>query len=70
MVKFVLAKNPIMRNTKFILIGVAVVLIIGHISVTDFGDLSWSNNAGSYLGIIAMILLVVGMVISLLEKKK
>lgn len=70
MVKFVLAKKPIMRNTKFILIGVAVVLIIGHISVTDFGDLSWSNNAGSYLGIIAMILLVVGMVISLLEKKK
>jgi len=59
-----------MRNTKFILIGIAVVLIIGHISVTDFGDLSWSNNAGSYLGIIAMILLVVGMVISLLEKKK
>ena len=59
-----------MRNTKFILIGIAVVLIIGHISVTDFGDLSWSNNAGSYLGIIAMLLLVVGMVISLLEKKK
>jgi hypothetical protein len=59
-----------MRNTKFILIGVAVVLIIGNISVTDFGDLSWSNNAGSYLGIMAMILLVVGMVISLLEKKK
>ena len=59
-----------MRNAKFILIGVAIVLIIGHISVTDFGDLSWSNNAGSYLGIIAMLLLVVGMVISLLEKKK
>jgi len=59
-----------MKNTKFILIGVAVVIIIGHISVTDFGDLSWSNNSGSYLGIIAMVLLVIGMVISLLEKKK
>ena len=59
-----------MRNVKFVLIGVAVVIIIGHISVTDFGDLSWSNNSGSYLGIIAMLLLVVGMVISLLEKKK
>lgn len=59
-----------MKNTKFILIGVAIVLIIGNISVTDFGDLSWSNNAGSYLGIMAMILLVVVMVISLLEKKK
>jgi len=59
-----------MKNVKFILIGVAAVIIIGHISVTDFEDLSWSNNSGSYLGIIAMILLVVGMVISMLEKKK
>ena len=59
-----------MKNTKFILIGVAVVLIIGHVSVTDFGDLSWSNNAGSYLGILAMMLLIIVMVISLLEKKK
>jgi hypothetical protein len=59
-----------MRNTKFILIGVASVLIIGHISVTDFGDLSWSNNSGNYLAIIAMILLVISIVISLIEKKK
>lgn len=59
-----------MRNAKFILIGVAIVLIIGNISVTDFGDLSWSNNSGSYLGILAMLLLVVSVVISLLEKKK
>ncbi len=59
-----------MKNIKFILIGVAVVIIIGHISVTDFGDLSWANNSGSYLGIFAMILLVIVMVISLLEKKK
>ena len=59
-----------MRNTKFILIGVAVVLIIGQISVTDFGDLSWANNSGSYLGIIAMVLLVISVVISLIEKKK
>lgn len=59
-----------MRNAKFILIGVAAVLIIGNVSIIDFGDLSWSNNSGSYLGIMAMILLVVVIVISLLEKKK
>jgi len=59
-----------MRNAKFILMGVALVIIIGHISVTDFGDLSWSNNSGSYLGILAMLLLVVVILISLLEKKK
>jgi len=59
-----------MRNAKFILIGVAVVLIIGNISVTDFGDLSWSRNSGSYLSIMAMILLVISLIISLIEKKK
>jgi hypothetical protein len=59
-----------MKNAKFILIGVAVLLIIGHVSETDFGDLSWSNNSGSYLGIIAMVLLVISVVISLIEKKK
>ena len=58
-----------MRNAKYILLGVALVIIIGHISVTDFGDLSWSNNSGSYLGIMAMLLLVVVIVISLFEKK-
>lgn len=59
-----------MRNAKFILIGVAVVLIIGNISITDFADLSWSRNSGSYLSIMAMILLVISIVISLIEKKK
>lgn len=59
-----------MRNAKFILIGVAVILIIGNISITDFTDLSWSNNSGSYLSIMAMILLVISIVISLIEKKK
>ena len=59
-----------MRNAKYILLGVALVIIIGHISVTDFGDLSWSNNSGSYLGIMAMLLLVVVIVISLFEKNK
>ena len=58
-----------MRNAKYILLGVALVIIIGHISVTDFSDLSWSNNSGSYLGIMAMLLLVVVIVISLFEKK-
>jgi hypothetical protein len=59
-----------MRNTKIILIGVAAVLIIGNVSIIDFGDLSWSNNSGSYLSILAMILLVIVIVITLLEKKK
>lgn len=59
-----------MRNAKFILIGVAAVLIIGNVSIIDFEDLSWSNNSGSYLSILAMILLVIAIIITLLEKKK
>lgn len=59
-----------MRNAKFILMGVALVLIIGNISIIDFTDLSWTNNSGSYLSIMAMILLVISIVISLIEKKK
>lgn len=59
-----------MRNAKIILIGVAAVLIIGNVSIIDFGDLSWSKNSGSYLSILAMILLVIVMVITLLEKEK
>ena len=59
-----------MRNAKFILMGVALVLIIGNISIIDFSDLSWTNNSGSYLSILAMILLVISIVITLIEKKK
>ena len=59
-----------MRNAKFILMGVAVVLIIGNVSIIDFTDLSWPNNSGSYLSIMAMILLVISLVITLIEKKK
>jgi len=50
--------------------GVAVVLIIGNISIIDFTDLSWTNNSGSYLSIMAMILLIISIVITLIEKKR
>ena len=59
-----------MRNAKFILMGVAVVLIIGNISIIDFTDLSWANNSASYLSIMAMILLIISIIITLIEKKK
>lgn len=58
-----------MKNAKFILIGVSLVIILGNITIIDFGDLSWANNSGSYLGILAMLLLIMVLVITLLEKK-
>ncbi|MDW3209948.1 MAG: hypothetical protein R8N23_08780 [Reichenbachiella sp.] len=44
-------------------IGAACVLI-GHITVLNYNDLSWSQNTGQYLGIIAMIGLIIAMVFS------
>ena len=58
-----------MKNAKFILIGVSLVIILGNITIIDFADLSWAKNSGSYLGILAMLLLIIVLVITLLEKK-
>jgi amino acid permease len=38
----------------------AIVVIIGQLTVIDHNDLSWSNNVGSYLGIISMLILIIG----------
>ena len=38
----------------------AIIIIIGQLTVIDYNDLSWSNNAGSYLGIISMLILIIG----------
>ncbi len=38
--------------------------------VVDYSDLSWTENAGSYLGIVSMLLLIVSMVLSNQHEKK
>jgi hypothetical protein len=38
----------------------SIVVIIGQLTVIDYNDLSWSNNVGSYLGIISMLILIIG----------
>lgn len=42
-------------------IGLAVVasmLIIGHLFIIDYNDLSWSGNNGTYLGILSNLCLI------------
>ena len=48
----------------------AVIIIAGQMTVVDYVDLSWSKNAGSYLGIISMILLILSMIYSIRYEKK
>lgn len=42
----------------------AVVLIIAQLTVIDYSNLSWLNNAGSYLGIFSMICVIISVGLS------
>ncbi|MCU4175657.1 hypothetical protein [Carboxylicivirga sp. N1Y90] len=48
----------------------ACIVIVGQCMVVDYSDLSWTENAGSYLGIVSMLLLIVSMVLSNQHEKK
>lgn len=59
-----------MRKFRIALIVFAFIIIIIQLIVADFSDLSWSNNTGSYLGIISMLCLIVAMISSNRNEKK
>ena len=59
-----------MKRLRSGLIIFALLIIIGQLIITDYDDLSWSNNAGSYLGIISMIFVIVSMLFSNRYEKK
>ena len=49
---------------------IAVILIIAQLIIIDYSKLSWSKNAGSYLGIASMILLIISLIGSHLHEKR
>ena len=51
------------------MITVAIVIIIAQLILIDYSNLSWSNNAGGYLGIFSMILLINMGLLSRYERK-
>ena len=53
-----------MRKLRNGLIIFAVIVIIAQLTVIDYTNLDWSENLGSYLGIISMILLIISMIYS------
>lgn len=53
-----------MKKIRIVLIICAFIIGVGQLTVVDYSEMSWSNNAGSYLGIISMTLLIIGMIFS------
>lgn len=49
---------------------IAVILIIAQFVIIDYSNLSWSKNAGSYLGIASMILLIISLIGSHWQEKR
>lgn len=52
------------KKLAIFLIIATIVIIIGHLTCLDYSDLSWSKNAGGYLGIISMLLLLISAIIN------
>jgi hypothetical protein len=59
-----------MKTLRLILIIFAAVIIIGQLIVIDFKNPGWSGNSGSYLGILAMILLIINVALSYKDMKE
>jgi len=59
-----------MKKFRIGLVVFAIIIIIGQLTIMDYINLSWSNNGGSYLGIISMICLIISMVLSNRYEKK
>jgi len=52
------------------LIAFGVIIIIGQAILIDYSDLSWSENSGSYLGIISMILMIIMLLLTIRDSKR
>ncbi|MBN2165297.1 MAG: hypothetical protein JW717_03375 [Marinilabiliaceae bacterium] len=51
-----------MRQFRFGLFFFAVIILILQLTVVNYTDLSWAENKGSYLGIMSMILIILGVI--------
>jgi len=53
-----------MKKGRIGIIIFAIVVIVGQLTVVDYTNLTWKENAGSYLGIISMVLIILSMIVS------
>ena len=56
-------KETEMMKFRTALMFIAGIIIFAFLMIVDYSDLSWANNSGSYLGILAMVLLIVSMLL-------
>ncbi len=59
-----------MNKARKILILFASLLFIFNLALVNFGDLKWSTNSGSYLGMIAMGCVIIAMIFSIKSSQK
>jgi len=59
-----------MKKFRIVLVIFAVIIIIVQLTVVKYTDLRWSENTGSFLVIISMILLIISMIYSNRYEKK
>jgi hypothetical protein len=59
-----------MKKFRIGLMIIASIMIMVQLIYIDFIDLSWSKNAGSYLGIVSMTLLIISMILSNIHDQK
>lgn len=48
----------------------AFAIILGHLYVINYNDLSWSSNTGAYLGIISMTCIMIAMIVNIRDAKR
>ena len=58
-----------MKKFRIVMIILAALLIIYHITTVNFDDLGPLNNAGAYLGITLGIIIIFSMIISNRQEK-
>ena len=59
-----------MQKRRITMIIIALILLMIGLFITNFDNLSWSNNKGNYLGIIAILFAIVTMIISYIIEVK
>jgi hypothetical protein len=52
------------------LIVIAFAIIIAELTIIDFSNLTWYKTLGSFSGIIAMILVIIGSIFQIRQDKK
>lgn len=59
-----------MSVLKKVLFIAAILIIIAELFILDYNDLSWKNNAGNYMVVLAMLFTLGSMLLSLRQEKK